>query len=112
VIIRAVIGGILIGMLATNIWPIFLTALGMPIAAAAEVAFLALYVWWAAGGGAPARFKAVRADYFRVRSLSSAQWFWGGVAALSFAALIHAAIVLLFRFVPFPAAAFHRGYDF
>ncbi len=50
--------------------------------------------------------------YFRLRPLSSAQWFWGVVAALSFAASIHAAIVLLFRFVPFPAAAFHRGYDF
>ncbi|MGO9933093.1 MAG: type II CAAX prenyl endopeptidase Rce1 family protein [Steroidobacteraceae bacterium] len=112
VIIRAVIGGILIGMIAANIWPIFLTAFGMPVAAAAEVAFLALYIWWAAGGGAPARFKAVRADYFRLRPLSSAQWFWGVVAALSFAASIHAAIVLLFRFVPFPAAAFHRGYDF
>ncbi len=33
------------------------------------------------------------------------------VAALSFAVTIHAAIVLLFRFVPFPAAEFHRGYD-
>jgi membrane protease YdiL (CAAX protease family) len=34
------------------------------------------------------------------------------VAAVSFAATIHAAIVLLFRFAPFPAAAFHQGYDF
>jgi membrane protease YdiL (CAAX protease family) len=24
---------------------------------------------------------------------------------------VHAAVVLLFRFVPYPAAAFHRGYD-
>jgi len=112
VVIRAVIGGILVGMIAANIWPILLVALGMPIAAVAEVAFLALYTWWAAGGGAPARFKATRADYFRVRPLSRAQWIWGSIAALSFAATIHAAIVLLFRFVPFPAAAFHRGYDF
>jgi membrane protease YdiL (CAAX protease family) len=112
VIIRAVIGGILVGMLAANIWPIFLVAFGMPVAAGAEVTFLALYIWWASGGGAPARFKALRADYFRVRPLSRAQWFWGVVAAVSFAAAIHAAIVLLFRLVPFPAAAFHQGYDF
>jgi membrane protease YdiL (CAAX protease family) len=111
VIFRALIGGILIGMIAANIWPIFLVTLGMPLAAGAEIAFLALYTWWAAGGGAPSRFKALRAEYFRVRPLSIAQWFWGVVAALSFAASIHAAMVLLFRFVPFPAEAFHRGYD-
>jgi membrane protease YdiL (CAAX protease family) len=34
------------------------------------------------------------------------------VAALCFALTIHASIVLLFRFVPFPIAEFHRGYDF
>jgi membrane protease YdiL (CAAX protease family) len=112
VIIRAVIGGILVGMIAANIWPVFLLTLGMPLAAAGEVAFLALYVWWASGGGAPARFKALRADYFRVRSLSGAQWFWGVIAALSFAVTIHSALVVLFRLVPFPAAAFHHGYDF
>jgi membrane protease YdiL (CAAX protease family) len=112
VIIRAVVGGILIGMIAANVWPILLRALGMPLAAGAEIAFLTPYVWWAAGGGPPRRFKAVRADSFRVGRLSCAQWLWGLLAAVSFAASIHAAIVLLFRFVPFPAAAFHRGYDF
>ncbi|MGN6514777.1 MAG: CPBP family glutamic-type intramembrane protease [Rhizomicrobium sp.] len=112
VIVRAIVGGLLAGMIAANVWPIFLLKLGMPIAAAAEVAFLAIYVWWVAGGGPPAGFKAARRDYFRVRTLSGAQWFWGAVAAVSFAATIHAAIVLLFRFVPFPAAAFHQGYDF
>ena len=111
VIIRAVIGGLLIGMIAANIWLILLLAIGMPAAAVAEVVFLGLYIWWAAGSGAPVRFKATRAYYFRVRPLSRAQWFWGSVAALSFAVTIHAAIVLLFRMVPFPAAEFHRGYD-
>jgi len=111
VIIRAVIGGVLVGMIAANIWPVLLLTLAMPLAAAVEVAFLALYVWWASGGGAPARFKSLRAEYFRAGSLSSAQWFWGVVAAVSFAVTIHAALVLLFRLVPFPAAAFHHGYD-
>jgi membrane protease YdiL (CAAX protease family) len=112
IIIRAIIGGLLVGMIAANIWPIFLVTLGMPAAAGVELIFLALYVWWAAGGGPPARFKALRADRFRVRSLSGAQWCWGVIAALSFAITIHAAMVLLFRFVPFPAAAFHEGYNF
>jgi membrane protease YdiL (CAAX protease family) len=49
---------------------------------------------------------------FRRGALSPAQWFWGIVGALSFAATIHAAIVLLFRFVPFPTEAFRHGYDF
>jgi membrane protease YdiL (CAAX protease family) len=112
VVIRAVLSGILIGMIAANVWPLLLLKLGMPAAAGAELAFLALYVWWVAGGGPPARFTALRADYFRVRPLSGAQWCWGVIAAVSFAATIHAAIVLLFRLVPFPAAAFHQGYDF
>jgi membrane protease YdiL (CAAX protease family) len=111
VIIRAIIVGILVGMIAANIWPIFLVTLRMPAGAVAEVAFLVAYAWWAAGGGPPARFKLQRAENFRVGSLSSAQWYWGAVAAVSFAVTIHAAIVLLFRFVPFPAAAFHAGYD-
>jgi len=110
-VLRAVVGGLLIGMIAANIWPIFLLKLGMPAAAAAEVLFLSLYVWWASGGGPPRSLQGVRAEYFRTRSLSGAQWLWGMVAAVSFAATVHAALVLLFRFVPFPADAFHHGYD-
>jgi membrane protease YdiL (CAAX protease family) len=111
VIVGAVIGGLAIGLIAANIWPVALISLGMPIAAFVEIAFLALYVWWAAGGGPPRSLKAVRADCFRVGPLSSTQWFWGVIAAVSFAATIHASLVLLFRMVPFPAEAFHHGYD-
>jgi membrane protease YdiL (CAAX protease family) len=112
IVIRAVIVGLLVGMIAANIWPLLLLSLGMPVAAGAEVVFLALYVWWASGGGPPNALRAARAESFRVRSLSAVQWIWGIVAAVSFAATIHAALVLLFRIVPFPAAAFHQGYDF
>ena len=49
---------------------------------------------------------------FRRGRLSPTQWFWGVIAALFFAATIHASIVLLFRLVPFPMAAFRQGYDF
>ena len=112
VIIRAVITGILVGLTAANLWPLLLVKLGAPVASAAEVVFLAAYMWWASGGGPPARLRAVRSDYFRATRLTAAQWFWGVIAALAFAATIHAAIVLLFRFVPFPAEAFHKGYDF
>jgi len=54
----------------------------------------------------------MRATAFRAGGLSSARWAWGILAALCFAGTVHAAIVLLFRFVPFPLAAFRQGYDF
>jgi membrane protease YdiL (CAAX protease family) len=107
----AIAGGLVIGMVPANVWPIFLFRLGAPGAAAAEIVFLALYVWWAAGGGPPRRFSTLRADCFRLGPISPAQWMWGIGAALCFATTVHSAIVLLFRFEPFPAAAFHRGYD-
>ncbi|HWY50746.1 MAG TPA: type II CAAX endopeptidase family protein [Chthoniobacterales bacterium] len=109
--LRAIVSGLLIGLVAANVWPILLSRLGVPLAVVAEFIFLSLYVWWASGGGPPQTTQASRANAFRRCPLSSAQWFWGIVAALFFAATVHAAIVLLFRFVPFPAAAFRRGYD-
>jgi membrane protease YdiL (CAAX protease family) len=112
-IVGAIAGGLIVGMVPANVWLVFLIALKLPVlvAAAAELLFLAGYIWWARSGGPPRRLQAIRADYFRVRSLSAAQWFWGIVAALSFAVTVHAAIVLLFRFIPYPAEAFRQGYD-
>ncbi len=52
------------------------------------------------GGGVPPRQIVARAMAL------------GIVAAFFFAATVHAAIVLLFRLVPFPTAEFRRGYDF
>jgi membrane protease YdiL (CAAX protease family) len=37
---------------------------------------------------------------------------WGIIGAIFFAVAVHASIVLLFRCVEFPLAAFRRGYDF
>ena len=54
--------------------------------------------------------RASRSGAFR-GSVQPAQWLWGLVAALAFAATVHAAIVLLFRLVPFPIEAFREGYD-
>ncbi len=112
VVVRAVVVGFLIAMAAANVWPVLLYSLGTPLATCGEILFLAVYVYWTAGGGPPKRLRPVRAECFRVGRISARQWIWGSIAAVSFAASIHAAIVLLFRFVPFPAAAFHRGYDF
>jgi membrane protease YdiL (CAAX protease family) len=113
VIVRAIVGGLLVGMIPANVWLVFLVVLKLPVmvAVAAELLFLAVYVWWARGGGPPQQLRGVRADYFRVRSLTAAQWFWGIIAAISFAVTVHSAIALLFRFTPYPAAAFRRGYD-
>jgi hypothetical protein len=107
----AIIAGIVIALIPANVWPLLLLSVGVPVAASVEVVFLGLYIWWASGGGPPHRTRAARGRAFRSARLSAAQCFWGVIGALFFAATIHAAIVLLFRFVPFPAAAFRRGYD-
>src|SRR5215472_8194190 len=109
--LRAIITGIIIALLPANVWPLLLLRLGVPLAAIIEVAFLGLYVWWASGGGLPRRTQTARTLAFRSSVLSPVQWFWTIVAALSFATTIHGAIVLLFRFVPFPTEAFRRGYE-
>jgi membrane protease YdiL (CAAX protease family) len=110
--LRAIIVGIVIGLTGANVWPLFLLRLGAPLAAAAEVVFLAIYLWWASGRGPPISMQGARGAAFRRVQLSRAQWVWGLLAAIFFAATIHAAIVLLFRLVPFPMAAFRLGYDF
>jgi membrane protease YdiL (CAAX protease family) len=103
---------LIIGMAAANVWPVLLLNLATPVAAALEIVFLVGYILWASGGGPPRKWREFRAERLRVRPLSAHDWLWGIIAALSFAAAIHASIVLLFRFVPYPAADFHRGYDF
>jgi membrane protease YdiL (CAAX protease family) len=110
--LRAVITGLLIALIPANVWPPLLLSLGVPVAATVELVFLGLYFWWASGGGPPQGTREARGVAFRSGALSPAQWFWGVIAALSFAATVHAAIVLLFRFVPFPVEAFRHGYNF
>ena len=110
--LRAILAGLLIALPAANVWPLLLLNLGALFASIAEAMFLALYIWWAAGGGPPRASQTSRATAFRRGTLSAAQWLWGMVAALCFALTIHASIVVLFRFVPFPVAEFRRGYDF
>ncbi len=111
VVLRAILVGILVALAAANVWPMLLVNLGAPLGAIVEAAFLALYVWWAKGGGPPASTQAGRAIAFRRGRLSPGQWIWGVTGALFFAAAVHASIVLLFRFVPFPGASFRHGYD-
>ena len=110
--LRAIILGLLMALIPANVWPLLLLNLGVPLAAILEVVFLALYVWWASGGGPPRITQAARATAFRRGRPTPMQWSWGLVAALFFAVTIHASIVLLFRIVPYPMAAFRQGYDF
>jgi membrane protease YdiL (CAAX protease family) len=109
--VRAILSGLLIALVATNVWPLFLLNLSVPLATIAEAIFLALFLWWTAGGGPPRTTQVVRANSFRRTTLSSRQWFWAILAAVFFAATIHASIVLLFRLVPFPIVTFRRGYN-
>src|SRR2546425_7579070 len=110
--LRAIISGLLMALIPANVWPLLLLNLGVPLAAVVEVAFLALYVWWASGGGPPRTTQAARATAFRRGIPTPTQWSWGLIAALFFAISIHASIVLLFRIVPYPMATFRQGYDF
>jgi len=109
--LRAIVTGLFLTVVAANLWPILLLKLGVPMAATIEVIFLATFLWWAHGGGSPRATQRVRAQAFRRVNLTSHQWIWGLIAAIFFAASVHASIVLLFRLIPYPAAAFRHGYD-
>jgi membrane protease YdiL (CAAX protease family) len=108
---RAIISGVVVALVAANVWPLLLLTLSVPVAAIAEAIFLAFFLWWTAGEGPPRTTQAVRANSFRRGTLSPTQWCWSVVAAVFFAATVHASIVLLFRFVSFPMAAFRHGYN-
>jgi membrane protease YdiL (CAAX protease family) len=109
--LRAIIAGFLIAATAANVWLLLLLNLSVPLAAVVEAIFLALFLWWASGAGPPTAAQAVRTEAFRHGKLTSKQWLWGLIAAFFFAATVHASIVLLFRVVSYPAAAFRHGYD-
>lgn len=111
VVLRAIVTGLLIFVLAANVWPPLLLALGVKYSVPAEASFLGLFVWWAGGGGPPKKTTSDRRIAFRRGKLSAAQWGWGMAAALSFAITVHSALVVLFRFEPFPLEMFRSGYD-
>ena len=109
--LRAILSGLLIALVAANVWPILLLNLSVPVAALVEMVFLGLYLWWTSGGGPPLRTRDSRRNAFRRIRLSREQWLWGIVGAIFFAVTVHASIVVLFRCVEFPVAAFRRGYN-
>src|SRR5258705_2961211 len=109
--LRAIFAGFLIAAAAANVWLLLLLSLRVQLAGIVEAIFLALFLWWARGGGPPSAARAARAKAFRQDKLTSKQWLWGLIAAFFFAAIVHASIVLLFRFMSYPAAAFRHGYD-
>jgi membrane protease YdiL (CAAX protease family) len=109
--LRAIIAGFLIAAVAANVWLLLLLNLGVQLAAVVEAIFLAFFLLWARGAGPPRASRVARAKAFRHDKLASKQWLWGLVAAVFFAATVHASIVLLFRVVYYPAVAFRHGYD-
>jgi membrane protease YdiL (CAAX protease family) len=108
---RAVVAGLAVGLIGANVWSLLLVFAGPLIASIVEPLFLILYLWWASGHGPPRRTREARRRAFRAPTLSQAGWLWGLIAAVAFAASVHSAIVILFRFVPFPVAQFRHGYD-
>ncbi|MGB8259698.1 MAG: type II CAAX endopeptidase family protein [Terracidiphilus sp.] len=111
VALQAILAGFFVAAVSANVWPLLLLSLGLLPAALVEVLFLAVFLWWAGGGGPLRAMQAARASAFRNVDLTRRQWLWGLVAAFFLAATVHASIVLLFRFVPYPVAAFRQGYD-
>jgi membrane protease YdiL (CAAX protease family) len=109
--LRAILAGFLIAAATANVWLLLLLNLGVQLAAVVEVIFLVLFLWWACGGGPPSATHAARAKAFRSGKLTFKQWSSGLTGAFFFAATVHASIVLLFRFMSYPAAAFRHGYD-
>jgi membrane protease YdiL (CAAX protease family) len=101
-----------VGLIAANVWVLLLSVAGPLIACVVEPLFLAAYLWWASGHGPPASAAQARRRAFRASRLSPAGWVYGLIAAVAFAATVHAAMVILFRLTPFPAAQFRQGYDF
>jgi membrane protease YdiL (CAAX protease family) len=109
--LRAIVVGLLTAATSANVWLLLLLNLRVRLAAVLEVLFLALFLWWAHGGGPPRAAQVFRRNAFRRSQLTSRQWAWGLIAALGFAAIVHASIVLLFRVVAYPEVAFRHGYD-
>jgi membrane protease YdiL (CAAX protease family) len=109
--LSAILAGLLVAMLAANVWPPLLVNFGALPGAIIETAFLAGFIWWAQGGGPPKAMHAARVKAFRRVGLCARELLWAMLAPLSFAVTVHASIVLLFRFIPYPTAAFRQGYD-
>lgn len=109
---RAIVCGLLVGLIGANVWSVFLIGLGPRVwAVLGEILFLLLYLAWSRGMGPPVSTQLARRGAARVGRLSAAQWILGLVAAVAFPISVHAALVVMFRLTPFPAAAFHQGYD-
>jgi membrane protease YdiL (CAAX protease family) len=108
---RAILSGLLIALVAANVWPILLLSLSVPVAALVEVIFLGFYLWWTSGGGPPCRTHDSRRNAFRRIRLSREQWLWGVIGAIFFSVTVHASIVVLFRCVEFPVTVFRHGYN-
>jgi membrane protease YdiL (CAAX protease family) len=109
--LRAIVAAVLTAAISANVWLLLLLNRPVQLAAGLEVLFLTFFLWWAHGGGPPRAARAFRRQAFRSSQLTAAQWTWGLIAALFFATTVHAAIVLLFRVVPYPVAAFRHGYN-
>jgi membrane protease YdiL (CAAX protease family) len=112
-VIFAVTGGLLVAAIAANVWPVLLTVAKLDVVTASvvEVVFLLIYGLWFTGV-LPGPWRRGRRMLGRAGPLGPAQWGWGLLTGLAFAGTIHAAIVVLFRLIPYPAGAFHAGYDF
>ena len=66
--LRAILSGLLVALVAANVWPILLLSLSVPVAAVVEMVFLGLYLWWASGEVLRAGH-VIRAERIPLRSI-------------------------------------------
>jgi membrane protease YdiL (CAAX protease family) len=109
--VGAILTVLLAGMLAANVWLVLISHLPAGLALTIEIVLLLAFLGWAIGKGPPTAMHDFRARIFRNVHLRARQWGWGCIAAVAFAATVNLSLALLFRLVPYPAAAFRHGYD-
>ncbi len=52
-VLQAIVAGFFVAAIAANVFLLFLQNLSVLLASVAEMFFLALFLWWARGGGPP-----------------------------------------------------------
>jgi membrane protease YdiL (CAAX protease family) len=108
--VKAIVLGFLVNTIGVINIPIFSSYLPLPAAIIAIPTFLFLYFKFFSGSWGHKASKEARKRYFRVNTLSPAQWRWSLFAAVLLVILFQAGVVVTFRFIKFPAEQFTSVY--
>ncbi len=110
VLVKAIVLGFLVNTVGVFNVLIFTSLLPLPAAFIAIPTFLFLYWKFFSGSWGHNASKETRKKYFRVNTLSRAQWSWSLLAAVLLVILFQAGMVVTFRLIEFPAEQFTSVY--